>query len=92
MTYRSSGSSAHALAQALGWFSIGLGVAELAAPGSLARMLGMERHADLIRLYGMREIATGIGILSQKDPTPWLWARALGLAVAALVNGTTPSA
>ena len=32
-------------------------------PRSLARSLGMEEHAELIRAYGVREIATGVGIL-----------------------------
>ena len=34
-----------------GWFSIGLGVTELVAPGQLARFLGMERRTELIRLW-----------------------------------------
>lgn len=75
---RSPNTSAHALAQGLGWFSIGLGLVELLAPRSLARSLGMERHTGLIRAYGMREIATGVGILSQRDPTPWIWGRVAG--------------
>jgi hypothetical protein len=73
--------STDALARGLGWFSIGLGVAELAAPGYLARFLGMEERTDLIRAYGAREIMTGIGILSQQDPTPWIWGRVAGDAV-----------
>jgi hypothetical protein len=73
--------SAHAVAQGLGWFSIGLGVTELIAPGQLARFLGMEERTELIRAYGAREIMTGIGILSQQDPTPWLWGRVAGDAV-----------
>jgi hypothetical protein len=71
----------HALARGLGWFSIGLGVTELVAPGQLARFLGMEERTELIRAYGAREIMTGIGILSQEDPTPWLWGRVAGDAV-----------
>jgi hypothetical protein len=35
----------------------------------------------VIRAYGAREIMTGIGILSQQDPTPWLWGRVAGDAV-----------
>jgi hypothetical protein len=62
-------------------FSIGLGVTELVAPGQLARFLGMEERTELIRAYGAREIMTGIGILSQEDPTPWLWGRVAGDAV-----------
>jgi hypothetical protein len=72
------GNGSLALAQGLGWFSIGLGVAELVAPEQLARFLGMEEHTRLIRAYGAREIATGIGILTQDDPTPWMWARVGG--------------
>jgi hypothetical protein len=72
---------AHGLAQGLGWFSIGLGLAELVAPQHLARFLGMEGRDDLIRSYGVREIATGVGILSQDDPTPWMWGRVGGDAL-----------
>ena len=70
MAYRSDGHSAHALAQGLGWFSIGLGLAELLAPGNLARFLGMEERTELIRVYGMREIATGLGICRRTIPRP----------------------
>jgi hypothetical protein len=76
-----SDTSAHALAQGLGWFSIALGVAELVAPGNLARFLGMEERTQLIRAYGVREIVTGVGILSQDDPTPWMWGRVGGDAL-----------
>jgi hypothetical protein len=99
MTHRHGGSSwpdgeasVQALAQGLGWFSIGLGLAELLAPQSIARYLGMRQPAGLIRLYGMREIMTGLGILSQRDPTPWIWARVGGDAVdlATLATGLHP--
>jgi hypothetical protein len=73
--------SALALAQGLGWFSVGLGLVELAAPHSLARFLGMEEQAGLIRAYGLRELTTGAGILLQDDPAPWLWARVAGDAL-----------
>jgi hypothetical protein len=43
----------HALAQGLGWFSIGLGLAELVAPGHLARFLGMDERAELIRAMAL---------------------------------------
>jgi hypothetical protein len=82
-------SSAHALAQGLGWFSIGLGITELLAPQRLARFLGMEDRSELIRAYGAREIMTGVGILSQDDPTPWMWGRVGGdvLDLATLATG-----
>lgn len=66
------------IARGLGWFSIGLGLAELVAPRTLTRALGMEEEAEIVRAYGLREIAAGVGLLTQKDPTPWLWGRVAG--------------
>ncbi|MGZ8260435.1 MAG: hypothetical protein ACXWUL_07785 [Caldimonas sp.] len=68
-------------ARALAWFSIGLGLAELAMPRTLARAAGMPNVPRLTRAYGLREIGTGIGILTSKDPTPWLWGRVAGDAL-----------
>jgi hypothetical protein len=73
--------SAQGLATGLGWFSIGLGLAELFAPRMLARTLGMNGQENLIRAYGLREIATGVGILASKDPTPWILGRVAGDAL-----------
>ena len=66
------------LARGLGIFSIALGIAEVVAPRTLARALGMKGQEGLIAGYGVREIATGIGILASKDPTPWTWGRVAG--------------
>jgi len=66
------------LAQQLGWFSIALGAMELTATKTLARALDMRGQERLIQLYGAREIAKGIGILTSSDPTPWLWGRVAG--------------
>ena len=38
----------------------------------------MRGQEGLIAGYGLREIATGIGILASKDPTPWIWGRVAG--------------
>jgi uncharacterized membrane protein len=68
------------LARGLGWFSIGLGLAEMASPQSVAQLVGIEdgvRTRALIRGYGARELANGIAILSQPD-AKWLWARVAG--------------
>jgi hypothetical protein len=73
--------AAQQLATGLGWFSIALGVAEIAAPGALARTLGMRGSERLIQAYGVREAATGIGILSSRDPAPWIWGRVGGDAL-----------
>src|ERR1700712_1763776 len=64
----SSLTGADRLARALGWFSIGLGVAELVAPGRLARTLGLEGKEGLIRSYGARELASAIPTLSIDKP------------------------
>ena len=66
------------LGQALGWFSIGLGLAEVIAPNALARLIGMPPSPTLMRLYGLREIATGLGIFGQKRPTESVAARVAG--------------
>jgi hypothetical protein len=77
------------LAKGLGWFSLGLGLAEVVAPGKLARWLGMEGSEPLLRAYGVREIGTGLGILSRREPTEWVWGRVAGdfLDLATLVPG-----
>jgi hypothetical protein len=80
---------ARTLARGLGWFGIGLGVVELLTARPLSRAVGVPRHPDLIGAAGVREIATGIGLLHARDPAPWLWARLAGdaLDVATLARG-----
>jgi hypothetical protein len=68
-------------ARVLGWLSIGLGLAELAMPRRLARLAGAPNAPTLTRVFGLREIGTGIGILTSKDPSPWLWGRVAGDAL-----------
>jgi hypothetical protein len=65
------------LANGLGWFGIALGTAEVLAPGLLARTLGI-RSPALVRAFGAREIAAGIGILTQRRKGPWVWGRIAG--------------
>jgi uncharacterized membrane protein len=68
-------------AYGLGWFSIGLGLAEVLAPRSLGRAIGVG-HGPLkgstFRAYGLRELAAGVGILSRRRPAAWMWARFAG--------------
>lgn len=80
--------SARKLAIALGWFSIGLGLAELMAPRRLGRTLGLRRPI-LWRSYGFRELGTGLGILASRNPEPWMWGRFAGdtLDLASLSGG-----
>ncbi|HZH11458.1 MAG TPA: cyclase dehydrase [Microvirga sp.] len=84
------------LARGLGLFSIALGIAEVVAPRALARVLGMKGQEGLIAGYGLREIATGIGILASKDPTPWIWGRVAGdgldlATLATALEGNNPN-
>jgi uncharacterized membrane protein len=65
----------------LGWFSIGLGLAELAAPKKVADTVGLDGHTRILQLFGLREIATGIGILTQPGNPNWLQARVAGDAL-----------
>lgn len=72
------------IATGLGWFSIGLGAAELFAPDKVAQLAGLpnkKNRETLLGSYGLREIAAGIGILTQSQPAGWLWARVAGDAV-----------
>jgi uncharacterized membrane protein len=73
--------AAERLARALGWFSLGLGVAQLAAPSAVNRMIGVPdsgKSRALQRLVGVREIASGVGIFAERRPAGWLWARVAG--------------
>jgi len=64
----SSLTGADRLARALGWFSVGLGLTELIAPGRLARALGLDDKEGLIRAYGARELASAVPTLSIDKP------------------------
>ncbi len=69
------------ITSALAWFSIGLGVAQLAAPRTFARLIGVNAHPAWLRLFGLREIASGIGLLSQPQKDRWLKTRIAGDAL-----------
>jgi uncharacterized membrane protein len=72
---------ARKVANGLGWFSIGLGVAELVAPDSVARLVGVRpttTSRTLLRVAGARELAAGLGILSNNQPKGWVWSRVAG--------------
>lgn len=78
------------LVKALGWFSIGLGLAELIAPRRMSRLVGTRKqHPVLMRLLGLREIVSGVGILSRRRPTGFLWSRVAGDAMDLALLSTT---
>jgi hypothetical protein len=49
----------------------------------------MQGSEQLLQAYGLREIATGIGILSSEQAAPWIWGRLAGdaLDIATLSTG-----
>ncbi len=67
------------VAQGAAWFSIALGVIELVAPHAVARAAGLRPGSShVVRLCGIREIATGIGLLRARNAAPWMWGRVAG--------------
>jgi hypothetical protein len=74
-------SSGTMLANAIAWFGMGLGAAELVFPGRISSALGMEDKSWLLRLYGVREIGKSLGIFNSRVPTGWMWGRVAGDAL-----------
>ena len=69
------------LARRLGWFSIGLGLAQITAPRSVARMIGVnddDTSRNTLYAIGVREIASGVGILTRRHPVGPVWTRVGG--------------
>jgi hypothetical protein len=80
------------LAQFLGWFSIGLGAAQVAAPRAVCRLVGASGNGTsrtVMRLLGVRELTQGVGILARPRPTAWLWSRVAGDALDLSLLGMT---
>ena len=68
-------------ARGLGWFSIGLGLAQIGAPRAVARLIGVDDNVETrntMFAIGLREITSGVGILSGSRPTGWVWSRVGG--------------
>ncbi len=73
--------SAERRARGLGWFSIGLGLAQIAAPRTIARLIGVnddDESRNTMFAVGLREITSGVGILSRARPAGWVWSRVGG--------------
>jgi uncharacterized membrane protein len=69
------------LADGLGWFSVALGLMEVAAPRQVARMIGVPEDEDsqsALRACGIRELVNGVAILANDKPTSFMWARVGG--------------
>ncbi len=90
----SSQTPVETLAKGLGWFSLALGITELFAGRRLAHALGLDGKANLVRLFGAREIGAGVMTLSP-DKATGLWSRVAGdamdiLLLASAIDGRRP--
>jgi uncharacterized membrane protein len=66
------------LVRGLGWFSVGLGLAQLLAPRAMSRAIGVNDSPVLMRAIGVREVAAGVGILTQPNRAAWVEGRVAG--------------
>lgn len=69
------------LADFLGAFSLFLGFTELLFGGGFSHQIGLGGQDMLVRIYGVREIVTGVLILASRNKTPWVWLRVIGDAL-----------
>src|SRR5688572_20192321 len=81
-------------ARGLGWASIGIGLAEIAAPRQVQNLMGLEdrpTHRGVLRVLGVREIMHGLSILTERRPTgamaAGLWSRVAGDALDTVLLG-----
>ena len=77
-TPKNTGHKAHLVAKGLGAFSIALGLIELLGTRKVADGLDLKKQRAAVKGYGLREVINGIGLLSARNPAPWLWARVAG--------------
>jgi len=66
------------VAEGLGWFSVGLGLAEVLMPDTVADLIGNRDIEVILPLLGARELVSGVGVLSGYKQTGWLWSRVAG--------------
>jgi uncharacterized membrane protein len=78
------GTGGESLADFLGMFSIGLGLAQVLAPEGMSKICGIkdaEGNRPIMRALGAREISHGIAILSRQQPEMAVWSRVAGDAL-----------
>ncbi len=78
------------LARALGLLSVGCGLTRILAPRGVARAVGLrddERNRKTMLAFGLRETATGIGLLTRSRPASFAWGRVAGDVVDLAVLG-----
>jgi hypothetical protein len=72
-------------ARGLGYVSIGIGLTELVAPGTVLKLLGLEdtrERRGVLGALGVREVMHGVSLLTEREPTTQLkvgmWSRVAG--------------
>jgi uncharacterized membrane protein len=78
------GTGGESLADFLGVFSLGLGLAQVLAPAMMSKVCGIkdaDGNRSLMRALGAREISHGVAILSRQQPEKALWSRVAGDAL-----------
>ncbi|EOD70431.1 SRPBCC family protein [Amycolatopsis vancoresmycina] len=68
----------------LGWLSLGLGVAQLAAPHTVRRISGVDDSATsraVVPAVGVRELVHAAGLLAGRRKGAWAWTRVAGDAM-----------
>ena len=89
------GTGGESLADFLGYFSLGLGLAEFVAPKLMSRVIGIkhpdERDRTTMRLMGLREMGHGVALLSNQQPRKAAWSRVAGDALDLALLGKTLS-
>ena len=78
---RRGGSPPEKIARGIGWFSVGMGLAQILAPRLVSRLSGLPLPPALSVACGVRELVCGIGILTQERVRPWMQARVAGDAL-----------
>jgi hypothetical protein len=70
--------------RALGWVSLGLGVAQVVAPNAVRRISGVddsETSRAVVPLVGTRELVHAAGLLTSRRIGLWVWTRVAGDAM-----------
>jgi hypothetical protein len=58
-------------------------MAQILMPEKISALIGVDadNRRVLMRVIGVREVVSGLGILTQLRPTDWLWVRIAGDAI-----------
>ena len=91
MTDDGKGRPGERLAKALGVVSIALGAPLVAAPGRVARFVGLDDTSTtraVARGVGVRELAAAAAILPNSRPLPGVWSRVAGDGMDLALLGT----